>query len=149
MDAENRNAFIIDAIAYWQQILRLAQWKIKVITGAHLHPKEKWGEMKIIGAVFRAEMHISTLCPEEDVEEVVIHELLHLLTYKQRQFFFNNLVQLTRPLEGKIIRDEVTDKDEEVLGTLTLSFLEMKNRIHASREIKERLLNRNEKEQEK
>jgi len=70
-------------------------------------------------------MDISTLCPEEDLQEVVIHELLHLLTYPLRQFFYKTLQELTRPQEGKIIADEVTSKDEKLLGNLALSFLEM------------------------
>ena len=119
---------IEDILKKWQKILRLSQWKIKAITGAHLHPKEKWGEIKIMDYIFRAEMNISTLCPEEDVEEVVIHELLHLLTFPLRQFFYKTLEQLTRPSEGKIIADEVTAKDEKLLGNLVLSFLEMEKR---------------------
>ena len=91
-------------------------------------------------------MHISTLCPVEDLQEVIIHELLHLLTSPLREFFFKNLEQLTRPLEGKIIADEVTRKDEELLGNLSLSFLEMDHQIWLSRQIKSKILNRNEEE---
>jgi len=136
-DVKGRNETIEDILKYWQKILRLDNWKIKVVTGAHLHPKEKWGEIKIIGNIFRAEMHISTLCPEEDLREVIIHELLHLLTFPLRQFFYKTLEQLTRPSEGKIIADEVTSKDEELLGNLALSFLEMNERRMPKDEIAE------------
>ena len=146
LDAKERNTFIVDIVVYWQKILRLSEWKIKVVTDAHLHPKEKWGEIKILDTIFRAEMHISTLCPEEDLQEVVIHELLHLLTFALRQFFFKTLEQLTRPQEGKIIADEVILKDEKLLGNLVLSFLEMDHQIWLSKEIKSRELNRNEEE---
>ena len=125
MDVKERKALIEDILRKWQKILRLSEWKIKVSTGAHLHPKEKWGEIRILDNIFRAEIQISTLCPEEDLQEVVIHELLHLLTYPLRQFFYKTLEQLTRPSEGKIIADEVTTKDEKLLGNLVLSFLEM------------------------
>ena len=125
MDVKERKALIEDFLEKWQKILRLSEWKIKVSTGAHLHPKEKWGEIRILDNIFRAEIQISTLCPEEDLQEVVIHELLHLLTYPLRQFFYKTLEQLTRPSEGKIIADEVTTKDEKLLGNLVLSFLEM------------------------
>jgi len=125
VDVKERKALIEDILEKWQKILRLNEWKIKVVTGAHLHPKEKWGEIRILDNIFRAEIQISTLCPEEDLQEVVIHELLHLLTYPLRQFFYKTLEQLTRPSEGKIIADEVTTKDEKLLGNLVLSFLEM------------------------
>ncbi len=128
MDPKNRQALIEDILKKWQKILRLDEWKIKVTTDAHLHPQEKWGEIKILDNIFRAEMQISTLCPEEDAEEVVIHELLHLLTNPLRQFFFKLLQELTRPPEGKIIADEVTAKDEKLLGNLALSFLELESR---------------------
>ncbi|GAH35617.1 unnamed protein product [marine sediment metagenome] len=124
MDAKERQALIESILKKWQKILRLSEWKIKAVTSAHLHPKEKWGEVKIFDTIFRAEMHISTLCPEEDLQEVVIHELLHLLSTPLRQFFFKTLQELTRPQEGKIIADEVTSKDEKLLGNLALSFLE-------------------------
>lgn len=146
MDAKNRQALIEDILKKWQKILRLSEWKIKAITGAHLHPKEKWGEVKIFDTVFRAEIHISTLCPEEDLQEVVIHELLHLLTFALRQFFYKTLQELTRPQEGKIIAEEVTVKDEKLLGNLALSFLEMDHQIWLSKQIKSKELNRNEEE---
>jgi len=146
VDVKNRQALIEDILKKWQKILRLSEWKIKVVTGDHLHPKEKWGEVRIIGSVFRAEMHISTLCPEKDLQEVIVHELLHFLSSPLREFFFKNLEQLTRPLEGKIIADEVTRKDEELLGNLALSFLEMDHQVWLSRQIKSKLLNRNEEE---
>jgi len=136
MDAKERQVLIEDFFKKWQKILRLSEWKIKVVTGTHLHPQEKWGEVKILDTVFRAEIHISTLCPEEDLQEVVIHELLHILTFALRQFFFKTLQELTRPPEGKIINDEVTAKDEKLLGNLALSFLEMDHQIWLSREIK-------------
>lgn len=131
MDLEARKVMIEDILKKWQKILRLDEWRVIAVTGAHLHPKEKFGEIRITDNVFRAEMHISTLCPEEDVEEVVIHELLHLLTFPLRQFFYKTLEQLTRPSEGKIIADEVTSKDEKLLGNLVLSFLEIdkKNKL--------------------
>lgn len=135
MDAKNKQALIEDILKKWQKILRLDEWKIKIVTDAHL-PREKWGEVKILDSVFRAEIHISTLCPEEDLEEVVIHELLHLLSTPLRQFFFKTLQELTRPPEGKIIADEVTMKDEKLLGNLALSFLEMDHQIWLSKEIK-------------
>ena len=125
MDVKERKALIEDILNKWQKILRLNEWKIKVSTGAHLHPKEKWGEIRILDNIFRAEIQISTLCPEEDLQEVVIHELLHLLTYPLRQFFYKTLQELTRPQEGKIIADEVTSKDEKLLGNLALSFLSL------------------------
>jgi len=146
VDPKNRQALIEDILKKWQKILRLSEWKIKAITGAHLQPKEKWGEVKIFDTIFRAEIHISTLCPEEDLPEVVIHELLHLLSTPLRQFFFKTLEQLTRPSEGKIIADEVTLKDEKLLGNLALSFLEMDHQIWLSRQIKSKILNRNEEE---
>jgi len=136
-DVKDRNAVIEDTLEYWQKILRLSEWKIETITNAHLHPKEKWGEIKIFDNIFRAEMHISTLCPEEDIQEVVIHELLHLLTFPIRQFFYKTLQELTRPQEGKIIADEVTAKDEKLLGNLALSFLEMKKQRIPKDEIAE------------
>jgi len=146
LDPKNRQALIEDFLKKWQKILRLDEWKIKAVTGTHLQPKEKWGEVKIFDTIFRAEIHISTLCPEEDLQEVVIHELLHLLTFALRQFFFKTLEQLTRPQEGKIIADEVTLKDEKLLGNLALSFLEIDHQIWLSKEIKSKELDRNEEE---
>lgn len=142
MDVKNRQALIEDLLKKWQKILRLSEWKIKAVTGAHLHPKEKWGEVKIFDTIFRAEIHISTLCPEEDLQEVVIHELLHILTFALRQFFFKTLQELTRPQEGKIIADEVTMKDEKLLGNLALSFLEMDHQIWLSKKIKSKELDK-------
>lgn len=146
LDAKNRQALIEDILKKWQKILRLSEWKIKIVTDPHLHPKEKWGEVKIFDSIFRAEIHISTLCPEEDLEEVVIHELLHLLSTPFRQFFFKTLQELVRPPEGKIIADEATVKDEKLLGNLALSFLEMDHQIWLSKQIKSKVLNRNEEE---
>jgi len=146
VDAKERQVMIEDFLKKWQKILRLDTWEIKVVTDAHLHPKEKWGEIKIFDHIFRAEMHISTLCPEGDIEEVIVHELLHLLTYPSRQFFYKTLQELTRPQEGKIIADEVTSKDEKLIGNLVLSFLEMDHQTWLSRQIKSKELNRNEEE---
>ena len=67
----------------WQRILRLRDWDIK-----HVLVTEKWrksGDIKIDRDNRMAALMVNDSVPEKQLEEVVVHELLHLRLYGMDQ----------------------------------------------------------------
>ena len=74
---------IDDLIKKWQAILRLRDWDIKPVL-----VEQKWrksGDIKIDRDNHMAAVMIHENVPEEHLEEVVVHELLHLRLYGMDQ----------------------------------------------------------------
>lgn len=73
----------------WQKTLRLRDWDIK-----HILVTEKWrksGDIKIDRANQMAALMIHESVPEKQLEEVVVHELLHLRLYGMDQMLEANI----------------------------------------------------------
>ena len=67
----------------WQKILRLQAWDIEIVTV--VKPWRKSGDVKIDMDNRMAAVMIHESVPEEHLEEVVLHELLHLKLYGMDQ----------------------------------------------------------------
>ncbi len=73
----------------WQRILRLRDWDIK-----HVLVTEKWrksGDIKIDRDNRMAALMVNDSVPEKQLEEVVVHELLHLRLYGMDQMIEANI----------------------------------------------------------
>lgn len=73
----------------WQKNLRLRDWDIK-----HILVTEKWrksGDIKIDRDNLMAALMVNDSVPEEQLEEVVVHELLHLRLYGMDQMIEANI----------------------------------------------------------
>lgn len=73
----------------WQKILRLRDWDIKLVL-----VDKKWrksGDIKIDRDNQMAALLIHGSVPEEQLEEVVLHELLHLRLYGMDQMLEANI----------------------------------------------------------
>ncbi len=73
----------------WQKTLRLRDWDIKLVLVT-----EKWrksGDIKIDISNQMAALLIHESVPEEHLEEVVVHELLHLRLYGMDQMIEANI----------------------------------------------------------
>jgi len=73
----------------WQKILRLRDWDIKLVL-----VDKKWrksGDIKIDRDNQMAALLIHGSVPEEQLEEVVVHELLHLRLYGMDQMLEANI----------------------------------------------------------
>lgn len=73
----------------WQKTLRLRDWDIK-----HVLVTEKWrksGDIKIDRDNQMAALLVNDSVPEEQLEEVVVHELLHLRLHGMDQMLEANI----------------------------------------------------------
>ena len=73
----------------WQKTLRLRDWDIK-----HVLVTEEWrksGDIKIDRDNQMAALMVHESVPEEQLEEVVVHELLHLRLYGMDQMIEANI----------------------------------------------------------
>ncbi len=67
----------------WQEILRLQDWDIEIVIV--VKPWRKSGDVKIDMDNRMAAVMIHESVPEEHIEEVVLHELLHLKLFGMDQ----------------------------------------------------------------
>lgn len=73
----------------WQKTLRLSDWDIKTVI-----VEQEWrksGDIKIDLDNRMAALMVHTSIPEEHLEEVIVHELLHLRLYRMDQMLEESL----------------------------------------------------------
>jgi hypothetical protein len=90
---------VVEILARWQPILRLADWDIdlRLVTT----PWRKTGDVKVDLDDRKAVLLLKAGQPSEHLEEVVVHELLHLRLYALDQM----LVQLLDAVYGTDAED--------------------------------------------
>ncbi len=80
----------------WQDVLRLRDWDIRLETVSV--PWRKSGDVKIDRDNRMAAVLLHESIPDEHLEEVIVHELLHLKVYGMDQMI-ESLIQLLYPGE--------------------------------------------------
>lgn len=101
----------------WQNILRLRDWDIKLVV-----VRKKWkksGDIKIDRDNHMAAVMIHESTPETHLEEVVVHELLHLKLYGMDQLIEETINILFGP-------DDSNPKKEFAMNTF---FLELESTV--------------------
>lgn len=108
---------ISELLKKWQEILRLSDWDIKPVS-----VKQDWrksGDIKIDRDNRMAAVMINETVPEEHLEEVVVHELLHLKLYGMDQLLEETINILFGP-------DDSDPKKEFAMNTF---FLELESTV--------------------
>lgn len=95
----------------WQTILRLTNWDIKAVTVDQQWRKS--GDIKIDADNRMAALMVHESVPEEHLEEVVVHELLHLRLWGMDQLIEESI----NLIYGN---DETDPKREFAYGTFML-----------------------------
>jgi hypothetical protein len=83
-------------LSKWQRVLRLSDWDIKLTTVSA--DWRKSGDVKIDRDNSMAAVLLHESIPDEHLEEVVVHELLHLKVYGMDQMI-ERLIELLYPEE--------------------------------------------------
>ncbi len=85
-----------ECLRKWQRVLRLSDWDIRLTTVST--DWRKSGDVKIDRDNRMAAVLLHESIPEEHLEEVVVHELLHLKVYGMDQMI-ERLIELLYPEE--------------------------------------------------
>ncbi|HOP26876.1 MAG TPA: hypothetical protein PLM22_06365 [Candidatus Sabulitectum sp.] len=85
-----------ECLRKWQRVLRLSDWDIKLTTVST--DWRKSGDVKIDRDNRMAAVLLHESIPEEHLEEVLVHELLHLKVYGMDQMI-ERLIELLYPEE--------------------------------------------------
>ncbi len=85
-----------ECLRKWQRVLRLSDWDIKLTTVST--DWRKSGDVKIDRDNRMAAVLLHESIPDEHLEEVVVHELLHLKVYGMDQMI-ERLIELLYPEE--------------------------------------------------
>jgi len=85
-----------ECLRKWQRVLRLRDWDIKLTTVST--DWRKSGDVKIDRDNRMAAVLLHESIPEEHLEEVLVHELLHLKVYGMDQMI-ERLIELLYPEE--------------------------------------------------
>jgi hypothetical protein len=115
-------------LSKWQDVLRLRDWDIR-ITAVNTEWR-KTGDIKIDADDKKAVLMINTINPkQENLEEVVIHELLHLRLWAMdqmlEQLLFSVFGEDENDQKHKFAHDQFMTLLESTVEDLTKAFLSL------------------------
>lgn len=111
------------ALAYWQKVLRLQDWDIKIIFGRERDmcdpclgeiittPAKKMALIKILDPVDYSNPHY-----EQDHEPTLVHELLHI--------HFNSIMDEIRDVD-KVLHDRLYTQEESAIESIAKGLISL------------------------
>ncbi|GAH03742.1 unnamed protein product [marine sediment metagenome] len=114
-------------VTKWRDILRLYNWDMRYIVVDTLKIESEYGNLLIEPDILRATLQILKTCPIEDLENFVIHELVHVRLHPLTAYCDDFLEEFFGIRERTILRKQLKAKEENIVENLAKTLLEMNN----------------------
>ena len=111
MNRKEKEKIVIDAMLYWQEKLQLQNWKIGYEFVEETNTKSVYGDIVIVWDVEQAIIEICNKCPDDILESLIVHEMLHIYTHTNNIFISEILTQLCKPKIKAIMMSELLLKE--------------------------------------
>ncbi len=111
MTKKEREKVVADAMIYWQPRLQLQNWKIgyefvaETTTGSH------YGDITIVWDIEQSIIEVCNKCPDDILESLIVHEMLHIYTHTNNLFISEIITQLCKPKIKAIMMSELLLKE--------------------------------------
>lgn len=122
-------------VAKWKPVLHLGRWTVNVVVLRAGFPRKDKDEDGAFRNIAKAEVKWEYLeaqlrfdapeaasLPDEDLEDAVVHELVHVLTYEFREF---SLDQCSQCGSTRMVPDGAEKHEERVVSELTALIREL------------------------
>ena len=110
--------FIEEQLSFWQYKLRLDDWDLLYKIVPITQTGSEFGCMSFTWNRRRATIEISEKCPEDMLEIVVVHELLHLYTHTMLVSVNEAFTELCSKKVKNILFSDLQIKENELLDKI-------------------------------
>ncbi len=111
MNKKEKEKVVADAMIFWQSKLQLYNWQIGYEFVDKTNTGSEYGNITIVWDQERAVIEVCNKCPDDCLESLIVHEMLHIYTHTNNIFISEIITQLCAPKIKTILMSELLLKE--------------------------------------
>ena len=115
-------------VTKWRDILRLYNWDMRYRIVDRLEIDSDYGNVFMEPDILRATVQVLRTCPGKDLENFVVHELVHILTHPLTAYCDDFIGEFFGNRERVILRKQLRAKEELIVENLARTLIEMEDK---------------------
>ena len=112
-------------VTKWRDILRLYNWDMRYRVVDKLAIESDYGNVFMEPDIMRATVQVLRTCPPGDLENFVVHEMVHILTNPLTSYCDDFIAEFCGNRERVMLRKQLRAKEEYIVENLAKTLIEM------------------------